>query len=148
MNGILNLKEIKELFRSEKKIKIILITGALVILLIALSGLTTEKKNESDNVLFDYNQQKQYEEALETKLSDVLSEIEGIGNISIMITLDSSEESVFSDDKKEIATVKTPSVRGVIVVCDGGDNIVIKEKVISAVAGVFGISTTHISVIK
>ena len=148
MNGILNLNEIKELFRSEKKIKIILITGALVILLIALSGLTTEKKNESDNVLFDYNQQKQYEEALETKLSDVLSEIEGIGNINIMITLDSSEESIFSDNKKEITSVKTPSVRGVIVVCDGGDNIVIKEKVISAVAGVFGISTTRISVIK
>ena len=47
-----------------------------------------------------------------------------------------------------LISVKAPQVRGVIVVCDGGDNIAVKEKVINAVSGVFGISTTRISVIK
>ncbi len=148
MDGILSLKEIKELFQSEKKIKIIFIIGAIFILLIALSGLGGSKKEEAGDYLFNYDKQGRYEKSLESKLSDVLSKIEGIGNINIMITLESSEENIYSDNDNEPSSIKTPLVRGVIVVCDGGDNIIVKEKVINAVSGVFGISTTRVSVIK
>ncbi len=148
MNGILSLKEIKELFRSEKKIKIALISGAVIILMIAFSGLSASQEKKAERSHFDYSEQAQYEEELEKKLSKVLSEVDGIGSMSIMITLDSSEENVYLKDDDELTSIRTPSVRGVIVVCDGGDDIIIREKVIKAVAGVFGISTTHISVIK
>ena len=148
MTGTLNFKEIRELFRSEKSIKIILIAGAAIILIIALSGLSSDSTTADEDSLFDYSRQSEYEKALEEKLGGILAEIDGIGNIKIMITLDSSEQSMFESGENEPVCVKTPSVRGVIVVCDGGDNILIKEKVISAVSGAFGISTTHISVIK
>ncbi len=148
MNGILSLQEIKELFRSEKSIKIILIAGAALILLIALSGLTSEASEEAVAGFFDYSRQSEYEKALETRLGGILSEIDGIGNIKIMITLDSSEENYYESGDDQPNYVKTPEIRGVIVVCDGGDNILIREKVITAVAGAFGISTTRVSVIK
>lgn len=148
MNGILNINEIKELFRSEKSIKVILIAGAAIILLIAFSGLSSDKSVKTGNMLFEYEKQAEYEEALERKLGEVLSEIEGIGEINIMVTLDSSEENMYEKNNDEPTYVKTPTIRGVIVVCDGGDNIIVREKVITAVAGAFGISTTRISVIR
>ena len=148
MNGILSINEIKELFRSEKSIKIILVIGAVLVLFIAFSGLSADDSNKGDNQLFNYEKQAAYEEALESKLARVLSEIEGIGEMSIMITLDSSEENAFENNNDEPAYIKAPAVRGVIVVCDGGDNVIIKEKVITAIAGAFDISTTHISVIR
>lgn len=144
----MNINEIKELFRSEKSIKIIIIAGAVIILLIAFSGLSSVKGENSVSGLFNYEKQAEYEEALEIKLGKVLSEIDGIGNMSIMITLDSSEENAYEKSNYEPTCIITPKVRGVIVVCDGGDDIVIKEKVINAVSGAFGISTTRISVIK
>lgn len=148
MNGILSLKELKELLRNEKSLKIILIAGLFLIIIIAFSGFSAGKTEKNDKMFFDYNRQSEYEQALEKKLSSVLSEINGIGNIDIMITLDTSEENRFDDKEDELVCVRTPSVRGVIVVCDGGDNIIIREKVISAVSGAFGISTTRVSVIK
>lgn len=148
MNGIIKINEIKELFRSEKSIKIILIAGAVIILLIAFSGFSSDSGPETGNMLFEYKKQAEYEEALEQKLGNILSEIEGIGNINIMVTLDSSEENMYEKNNNEPTYVKTPAIRGVIVVCDGGDNIIVREKVITAVAGAFGISTTRISVIR
>ncbi len=148
MNGILSLKELKELLRNEKSLKIILIAGLFLIVMIAFSGFSSGKTEGNDKMFFDYNRQSEYEQALEKKLSSVLSEINGIGNIDIMITLDTSEENRFDDKEDELVCVRTPSVRGVIVVCDGGDNIIIREKIISAVSGAFGISTTRVSVIK
>lgn len=148
MNGILSLKEFKELFKSEKSVKIILISGAAIIILIALSGLSGRTNTSETSELFNYNRQYEYEVALEERLAKILSEIEGIGNINIMITLDSSEENQFQKNGSTPSRITTPEIRGVIVVCDGGDNILIREKVINAVSGAFGISTTRVSVIK
>lgn len=149
MNGILSLKEFRELFKNEKSIKVILIAGAAVILLIALSGLGSgSDKSDSGQALFSYKRQAEYEAALEERLAGILSEIQGIGNLKIMITLDSSEENLYEKRGSEPVCTKTPEIRGVIVVCDGGDNIIIREKVISAVSGAFGISTARVSVIK
>lgn len=148
MNRILSLKEFKELFKSEKSVKIILISGAAIIILIALSGLSGSTNTSEASELFNYKRQYEYEAALEERLAKILSEIEGIGNINIMITLDSSEENQFQKSGSTPTRITTPEIRGVIVVCDGGDNILIREKVISSVSGAFGISSTRVSVIK
>ncbi|MCL2089599.1 MAG: hypothetical protein FWH14_08955 [Oscillospiraceae bacterium] len=41
-----------------------------------------------------------------------------------------------------------PTIKGVVVVCEGGDNILIKERVTEAVSTALGISATRICVIK
>ncbi len=148
MNGIFSIKELKEIFKSEKSIKLIIIIGAALIIAIALSGLGTDSGESGNTTLFNYENQAEYETALEEKLENILSKINGIGTIDIMITLDTSEQNQFQKSGNEPVYTKTPEIRGVIVVCDGGDNIIIREKVISAVSGAFGISTTRVSVIK
>lgn len=148
MNGIIGFKDLKELFRNEKKLGVVIIAGFSIIILIAFSGLSSAGSEQSNDMFFDYKKQSEYENALENKLCSILSEIEGIGSIDVMITLDTSEENCYSNDDDELLCIKTPSVRGVIVVCDKGDDVVIQEKIVSAVTGAFGISTTRISVIN
>lgn len=146
MKWILSFGKLKEYIKSDKRIKLILVLGIAVILLIAISGIGGNKSGTADSA--SLSELSQYEKKLEERLSDILSEIEGVGKLKVMVTLDTSEESEYGRSKDMLLSVKAPSVRGVIVVCDGGNNIIVKEKVTSAVSGVFGISTTRISVIN
>lgn len=149
MNGVFRLQELKELLKNEKSVRIIIITGISVIIFLTLSSLFSgAESGNGENELFNYKKQSEYENALEERLENILTKVEGIGNINIMIMLDSSEQNQYQKSGNEPVYTKTPEIRGVIVVCDGGDNIIIREKVINAVSGAFGISTTRVSVIK
>jgi stage III sporulation protein AG len=41
-----------------------------------------------------------------------------------------------------------PQIQGVAVVCEGGDNTAVKERIINALSSLFNISTSKISVSK
>lgn len=65
------------------------------------------------------------------------------------ITADSSYVTVeLSDGTQQTVLVKEiqPKVRGVLVVCGGGDNSVVKEKIIDAVTKALDISSSKVSV--
>ncbi len=145
MNKLFRLNEISELLKSEKSVKIIMIAGAVIILVIALSGLFGGGTSEAKDG-YSRAELAEYEKSLERRLSDILTEIEGIGTVRVMVTLDTAEQTEYGKNEDMLISLKTPQVRGVIVVCDGGGNPTIREKVINAVAGVFGIATTRISV--
>lgn len=119
-----------------------------------------------------------YRIELESRLADIISHIDGAGNTGVMITLEGGREYVYaqntrhdtsSDSDKvqnsgesEYYTVKSdsqgetpilvyerePKVRGVIVVCSGGGNEAVREKIIEAVSSIFSIPKTNISVSK
>ena len=105
-----------------------------------------------------------YQTELEERLKQIISQIGGVSDVSVMLTLDGSEQKVFasdtseSDSKVESKTViagskeallestKYPQVRGVLVVCKGGGKAAVKEKVVNAVATVLDISTSKVYV--
>ena len=147
MKGIFKLKDVGKIIKSDKSVKIILAAGTALMLLIAFGGFFSGS-TKSEETGYSRAELAEYEARLEKRLSDILSEIKGIGKTEVMITLDGAEQTEYGKSKDMLISVKAPQVRGVIVVCDGGDNIAVKEKVINAVSGVFGISTTRISVIK
>ena len=101
------------------------------------------------------------EQSLEQRLEVLLSEIEGVSSPKVMVTLDSTAETVYARDEvpdRESSVVlvgssaKTalkesvvlPKVRGAAVVCDGAADPTIREKVVNTVAGVLGIGTSRI----
>ena len=53
-----------------------------------------------------------------------------------------------NNDSPVLIKQSFPKVMGVAVVCQGGNNANVKEKIISAVSSLFGISTAKISVSK
>lgn len=147
MKGIFRIKDVGEIIKSDKSVKIILAAGAALMLLIAFGGFFSDS-SKTEETAYSRAELSEYEERLEKRLSDILSEIKGIGKTEVMITLDGAEQTEYGKSKDMLISVTAPRVRGVIVVCEGGDNIAVREKVINAVSGVFGISTTRISVIK
>lgn len=80
-----------------------------------------------------------YRQQLEQQLSDLITQVEGAGKTTVMVTLESGEETIYAldtlsdrprnnrpmccwDDGTALAqTVCTPRVCGVAVVCEGGE---------------------------
>lgn len=145
MKGIFSVRELKKLLFEDKKYSLIIIAGAAVILFLAL--LPVGEKNESGNS-FTSEELSRYEQTLEKRLTTILSQIENIGEINVMISLDTSERTEYGKNADMLLETQMPKVRGVIVVCSGGDNVIVQEKVIRAVTGVFAISSTRVSVMK
>ena len=110
---------------------------------------------------YDYN----YEKELTEKTKSILEEIEGAGRVSLVISFYDKGKTVPLTDKSEsreainektvstsgkVALLKEeyPSVRGVVVVCDGGENEGVRENIINAVSALTGAPFHNIKVFK
>lgn len=149
MKAVIGFGEIKELIKSEKGVKIIFAVGLILIIVIAFGGLFTKSGTKNSGTQRTAAEEfTAYESSLEQRLTSILSEIEGVGNVRVMVTLETTEQTEYGKNADMLISVTAPQVRGVIVVCDGGDSVTVKEKVTDAVRGVFGINTLHISVTR
>ena len=139
--------------------------GAAAMLLILLSELFTpsEKTAATSAAPADDNV---YRQQLEQQLSGLIAQVEGAGKTTVMITLESGEETIYAldtlsgqtqeqqthvllDDGTALAqTVCTPRVCGVAVVCEGGDDITVIKRITELVSVVLGLSTNRICVTK
>lgn len=151
----------------------IILLGSVGMLLISLSEFLPSEKNTSkasDNYqTFDYEQ----EEFLENRIETELSKISGAGKTSVMLTFDSSKEYYYAknstkeEDSEEKNTefeyvviegengeepiiIKTTEaqIRGVLVICEGGDDPSVREKIIDALCALLDISSNCVSVAK
>lgn len=155
-----------------KKLKIIVAIGMIGILLISMSDFIVPKdKNQTTNQ--NDKDYYSYVDNLESKLTNIISSIDGVGECRVMITLENTNESVYATDnesKTDDDSLNTkdkyviydsengetpvlikeymPTVQGVTVVCSGGDNVEVKEKIINTVTSLFNISTNRVSVSK
>lgn len=175
---ILLVNKIKEIIKGmlsgdSKKLKIIVAIGLIGIVLIFASDLlsSSDKKVKEDNSKgISY---EDYNKDLEDKLTTLISSIEGVGECQVMVTLENTAESVYATDveiKNDDSSVNQkdkyviydsengetpvlikeylPRVQGVTVVCTGGDNTAVREKIIEAVTSLFNIPTNRVSVSK
>ncbi|MBQ4509547.1 MAG: hypothetical protein II984_02385 [Clostridia bacterium] len=138
-----------------KKYKNKIIISSLVIIGIALILLSSfdfsKKKDDSLPTL--------YTEALEDKIEDFLKNVDGINEAKVILTLDTSNESVYaqsssgldyiltSDGKPISVTEIYPTVRGVAIACTGGERDDIKIKVTELIGAYLGISSNRIKIV-
>lgn len=115
-----------------KKNHLLLIVGAFVVAaLLLVAGMFTENDSRSSTDVISYKTE------LEIRLSDFLAKMEGVGECEVFITLESSNE-----DLDGTGTV----VRGVAVLCDGGENAKIKNELTELICRVLGVAKTKISI--
>ena len=163
---------------SKKISKFVLILGIIGIAFIILSELFPEQsKNETKQSETGVYLSYEREEQLEKRLEEMLSKIEGAGKTLVMLTLDSSKEYYYaaeiasdsyeteSESRNDteatfaiidgengeeplIMKIDEAKIRGVMVVCEGGDNAAVVEKIITAVCAVLGIPSNRVSVSK
>lgn len=109
-----------KLFQKLKSIKhieiIIAVIFAIIIMLIYISS--TETKSVSTSA------------SLEARLENILSDIEGAGDVSVLINTTSNEV-----------------IDGVIVVASGAENITVKLNILKAVQTVLKIPTAQIEIL-
>ena len=102
---------------------------------------------------------------LEAQLSALLSRVEGAGQVEVLLTKQSGDENIYQTDTTQgegTSTVTTvmggeaPVLRqtlygkyqGALVVCQGADSAAVRLNLVNAVAGLTGLSTDCITVIK
>ncbi len=140
--------KLTEVLKSEKGIRIIFIAGiTLIVIIFLLSFFNGKNKSDSlaekENILFEIDE---YESKLEKKLTEIIEKIEGTSDIHVMITLEKTEESIYGGKTSDISAIVTPIIRGVVVVCKGGENAVVREKVSEAVCKALGVSAARVCV--
>ena len=179
-------EKIQKLFQSDKKIKIIFFVGIIGIVLIFVSSLFSTGKKEAA-AKTDTFDSEQYINKLEERVLDMVTGISGVGSAKVMITLESTTEYVYENERKEnidttkdyadgetkkeqeknnyeqnvilvqgsngtrealLKTTIEPKVKGVVIVCQGGENIEVEKRVIDAVTTALDISSSKICVAK
>lgn len=132
--------KLKELLRHPKAVKIAVAVGLLAIVLIFLSSYIDFGSGNVDT--------EKYASELSSELLEILSSVEGVGNAKIFLTMDNSGENVYQNNSDSKVKSITPTVRGVVVVCDGGDDPIVVERVLSAVTRSLAISSDKVSITK
>ena len=131
----------KTLFR-EKKFAFLALILSLGIIFLFLSEYsfdgTTEKNAAADT--------QNSAQALEERLCEILSQMEGVDDVHVFILLEeslSADASPFSSDE---SSRRTPVIRGVSVVCAGAKNVHLKRKIILLVASTLNLNENQIYV--
>jgi stage III sporulation protein AG len=157
------IQKIKENYLKLKSIKNFEIIVALIIIAITLLiyfSVNENKKISSNSVKSEATESN---ETLERKLSDILSEIKGVGEVSVLITYNSlnieekSIEASSTNDNtsslNQILSNQTNSktnadneVLGVIVVAEGGGDVRVKMNILSAVSTALDINPNSIQI--
>lgn len=171
-----------------KKIKhfeiILVILLALIILVIWFWDWGSDASASSNDSLLNTSDKDDYASMLETKLSSILSEINGAGSVSVMVTLDGSTELILAYTKDEnknstenttssgttskTETINTstspiiinssgsstplvlseilPSIKGVVVLAEGANDIKVKLDILKAVQALLGVTSSQVEI--
>ncbi len=151
------------------------IVGILLIFLSGLDFEKGDESSTQTTDEVTCESTEEYRRMLEADLEKMLSSIKGAGRVDVMISLDGTTEYVYaqqiqsssdvangetaSEYRNELVLLDTdkgttalvtkvlhPRVSGVLIVCDGGGDVVLTEKLINSAAAALGISTANICV--
>ncbi len=140
-SGFKWLEKIKKIKHIEIYIAIIFIVILLLIFMSNGKLNRTSNKNTTTNELTITT----YVDELENNLESILSNIGGVSNVKVMITLDMSQVKV-EDANIHITTF--PPIKGVIITAKGVGDISNKLKVLKAVEAVIDITNGNIEILS
>ncbi len=136
-----------KLFDKLKKVKhieiYIAIIFVVIVLLIYLSNFSSSKK--ASNIDSSDQSISAYIDKLETNLEEILSNINGVSNVKVLITLDMNQAEVNSS---QINLNSFPAIKGVIITAKGVGNTATKLKVLQAVEAVLDITSGNIEILS
>ncbi len=162
------------LLKNDRKKLMILIVALLGIILIVIScvGEESTSDEEATQPQSDFSE-SEYTTVLEKRLEETVSSLYGAGRSRVMVTLECDYETVYardgsyskdeasSDEKSEYIIIDseqqenglvlktvTPRVRGVAVLCEGGNDPYVCEQVSQMLSALLDLGSNRISVSK
>ena len=155
-----------EKIKNNKKLQTILIVVALVLALIIFIANSIIPKNEeveSDNSVIDYVSN------LEEKLENTLSQVNGVGKVKVVITIESGMETVLAskvtitekenyvereetpitvNGKTIVVKELYPKIIGVLIVAEGVESISVLSKIQQATISLLDIKLNQIEILS
>ena len=136
--------------------------GVLAMLLILISELFPQ----ADKTVSSGQEQSAlaYQTQLEQRLEKLISQMSGAGKTTVMVTLETGEESVYAldtqsgdlqsqnthvllDDGSALTeTVCQPQIRGVAVLCDGGGDVRVAARITELLTSLLDLPSNRICV--
>jgi hypothetical protein len=119
------------------KNKLIIISLAFIGVILIVFGSFNFNKNKSENEFSATT----YTKDLEKKIEGFLKNVDGIRNVRVILTLDTSNEHIYAKNDSSYdyfvssngtlveITERFPVVRGVAIACTNGDDDTVKMKV-------------------
>ena len=166
--------ELKKRYWPPKKDQLLILV--LLGLLLAVAAVPVEEKgrkrektenSETSQELSEVS--ADYESSMEQKLEELLSRVEGVGQVQVMLTFEggrekkvekdhtttaeeSREETVYEEygsERTPYVTLETnPKVEGVLVIAQGGKDSRVKQEILEAAQALFGIEAHKIKIMK
>ncbi len=157
--------KLTERLKKDKKLLLITVLGIAGMLLLLFSGGASDKQ-ETKNTDYDiYTVEKN----IEDKLEELLENVEGVGKVRVMVTVDSLEERTFAvntesesgensyeysdeyviieesgDTNGLTLKITAPVVRGVGITCEGAASNIVKQEIIRLVSAALGVPVNRI----
>jgi len=185
------MKNFFELFQDKKAMINIAVLLALGLLLLIMSSslfknepAKSDETNRAVEGLPKTDSVESYETGLERRLEEALSQVSGVGQVKVLLTISYGREIIVAENSvrdesttketdstggsREVYSIKTddkvvfaeddgqplilkeisPKIEGVLIVAQGGDNVVLKEAMIKAAGTVLGVEPHKVQVLK
>ncbi len=154
-------KLLSKYFKGFKGKEILLLLLAAGILLLFLGGSSKEAAPSTSEGAADVAARTEaYRVALEEELTLLCSRVEGVGELELLLTLEGSERAVYATDIGQNGRTdyvisggeglllyrEHPSVRGVAVVCEGGNDPAVRARLTSLLSALLAIGSNRISI--
>jgi len=161
------MKMFKKVF--ENKNLLMIFCGVLVGALLIVFGATKDSGVDKDEInegsaKYSSEELESYTDSIEKKLKGHIEKIGGVSDVSVIVTIDGTNEAVYATDgsNKDYVVIKDSSgnesavmlmeinanVRGIAVVCNYGNNEIIKQNIIEMLSSLFNIGANRISVMS
>ena len=128
----------------------LVLLGVLGLALLLLGG-----GGEAEETVTPVADAESYREVLTAEVCALLSEVRGVGEVSVLLTLEAGESHVYAEGDGGYITAggeglllesRPPRVAGVAVVCDGGGDPAVREAVAQMLAAALGIGAHRVKV--
>jgi stage III sporulation protein AG len=142
------MENIQKFLKSGKGIRTVVILGILGMCLILVSSIIPKSRDEPTTTAPESDLKtyaENYRLTLQNDIAEMLSKMEGVGEAEVLLTVSSTEETVYTSSKLTEKIVMPP-INGAFIICTGGKSFAVQEKVISAVSSALGLPTNRIYV--
>ena len=163
------------------------LAGMALILISQFTGKSKESQKPADTNTAEFTVE-QYTKGVEERLTGLITSIDGVGRAQVMVTLQSTAETVYAQEEKRttdktqdpsgtervgrtnqkenveqkyilvdseygrrqalVVTQLQPKIQGVVIACEGADNVRVEQRLIHVVTTALGIPSTRVCVVK
>lgn len=167
--------EMKKKYWPPKKDQLLILV--LFGLLLAVIAVPVEERKETEAMRQENGQsedisaeERSYEQEMERKLEELLGQVQGVGQVRVMLTFQGTgekkvekdasasaeehrEETVYeergsSERTPYVTSESNPKVEGVLVIAQGGGNSRIRQEILEAAQALFGVDAHKIKIMK